>query len=530
MFFERECPACGQPTNAATCLVCGHETAERPVATASTGLMGSSIYSPADQESIQIEGGPYQPPTEVTFLSKNETKPALRKRIVGWLLGGLYLYGIPIMCVWLAITGHLTILFTIGACFGLQLVYLRFRLKSLTGPIIDDDDVKSRVTAPVLELCTIMGIPAPRVRIQQTLNPIAMSTYHKDPLLCISPDFLENVDDRALRAIIAHELIHQRAGDVAAARARGVAINFALYLSFVVINFSASGGFWGFAVYIAFLFPSLAIVAWVAGFWWRPRESRADIEGLLASKDREASIRGLRAVHAMVPPRRRMVYGPTAVRWLLLPYSLRARSHPSLSVRVAALEAIDLDDELSTMDTPVRGGHVRQRARILIGLVVLASAIGVGVVIRHVTSNAPFISKNVESPGGAHFIPTSDLGIPSQDGAFPEHWNFYPLQSDQVLEVSTTAKQAVAKADESSGANSSSGVTTTVAEGSFAGVTIADFGTDPNGGPGDGTPAYLVVYKGPYIVDAENGSVNDLCIVVVDATDDVVEQKYYYDV
>jgi heat shock protein HtpX len=528
MFFERVCPACGQPTNAAECVVCGNETQERSLITATPGLMASAIYSPADGDSPVPEGLGYEPPTEVVFLKSTEHKPARRRRVVRWFVRTLFLYDIPIMCLWLAIAGYLRFVFILGFLFGIQPVFLYFRAKSLSGPIVDDDAVKARLTPPILELCAILAIPAPRVRVQQSLHPAAMTEFQKAPLLCISPDFLEAVDDRELRAIIAHELIHQKARDVTAAQGRAVVVGFTIYLAFIFIVFTTSSqSLLGLAVYLAFFSPLVALSAWASGFWWRSRELHADLEGVKASKDPEAAIGGLYDVYALIPPLRRNLYGPSSLRWLLFPYCLRARTHPPLEDRVAAIRALPLVEEALIFDAPEHHSPPR-RQLVLVAVVALIAVIGLTILIRHLTSDAPSISKYVESPGGAHFIPVSDLGIPSNNGELTQHWHFSPLVAKQVPQVTTTAQQALSTAN---GAifYAIGETTPTIAEGSFAGVTISALSGNPFE-RGRGTPSYLVVVKGTYIEDPQNGSVSDFCVVVVNATNDTVESTWFYNI
>jgi Zn-dependent protease with chaperone function len=431
------------------------------------------------------------------------------------------------MCAWLAIADHLRIVFVVGTFFGLQMVYLHLRTKRLTGPVIDDDEIKARVSPPLIELCAMVGVPAPHVRIQRSMISVAMTSYKNDPLLCISPDFLEVVDDRALRAVIAHELIHQKHGDMAAGKKRGAVISLAAYGLFVAIYLTAArGDLIALAVYFAFLFPTMRLIGWATGFSWQRRESRADIEGAAAANDPEASVRGLQLVYGLVPRRRRMIYGPPGVRWLFLPYSLRPTTHPPMGERVSAIQALTLNEDSPVVATVVTREPGRDRTRVVLGTIVIVMVAGLIYGI-HRDISGPSISLQVESPGGAHFVPVQDLGIPTGGTPATLRWFFLPLTDHQVHQVTTTAKQALATADAAHKIHAGDGVTSLVAEGSFAGVSIIGLG-GPSPSAATGVPAYLVVLQGADIKDPTSPGVNDLCVVVVKATNDTIDGTYYY--
>jgi hypothetical protein len=167
----------------------------------------------------------------------------------------------------------------------------------------------------------------------------------------------------------------------------------------------------------------------------------------------------------------------------------------------------------------------KQGENILLGFVILVVVIGLIIVIHHETTNSQSISTHVESPHGAHFIPWSDMGLPSQYGPIAAFY-FFPLTHKQIHQVSTTAKQALAIADGAHGIQKGDGVTSVVAEGSWAGVSLLGYGKVPDAA--DGIPAYIVVLKGADIKDPYSPKkIYDLCVVIVQASGGTIQETYY---
>lgn len=518
MYFERICTSCGQPTNSLSCILCAQETQVRSATTDEELLNESAIFSPADPAS--------QRAPEVIYLRAQDLpESSLRARV----LRSFYLYAMPILSAWLAITNHLRVLFTVATVFGLQLIYLRLRTRRLTGPVIDDATLQSRVTPPLLELCALAGLPAPKVRIQKSMILIGMTSYKKEPLLCISTEFLEAADDGVLRAVIAHELMHQKNADVAAARSRAISLGLGFYLFFLAIDIpTAHGSLIDIAAYFAFQLPVLSVASWATGFSWRKRETLADLESVALANDPESFVRGLRLLPGLASQRRRNVFGSKSIRWLLFPFSLRPTTHPPSEERVAAIRAKPLSENRANVESGDVHGTRTIRKRLMAGAVVLITLIGLVAVIHHATTHSLSISARVESPEGAHFIPVNDMGIPSPAGLVGLTWHFFPLTHEQSHHVSLTAKQALAIAKKDLGVHAGDGVTSIVAEGSWAGVSILGFDSDPPPTVADGTPVYLVAFRGTDFKDPGTSGIHNLCVVVVRATGGHVASKFYY--
>jgi hypothetical protein len=193
---------------------------------------------------------------------------------------------------------------------------------------------------------------------------------------------------------------------------------------------------------------------------------------------------------------------------MLFPYTLPTTSHPPLEERVARLHALSSSTSTSTSGPSTMGFDQTnaKRNQLLGAVAVLAAAAGLTYGLRQLTADAG-ISPNVESPHGAHFIPLNVLGIPGV-------YEFTPLTHDQVSEVSTTAKKAVAIAETYNELQPSRQLAVTVSEGSFTSLALSF----------QSVPAYIVVLSGPGVDGVDGVSKVD---VVVDATNDSVITRFW---
>jgi Zn-dependent protease with chaperone function len=91
---------------------------------------------------------------------------------------------------------------------------------------------------------------------------------------------------------------------------------------------------------IVFFVPFIRVVTLLLGFTNRWRETRADVAGVALTQNPDAMIRGLQLVYGLVEENRKQIYGPAPLRWALIPFSIRATTHPSLAERIARLRAI----------------------------------------------------------------------------------------------------------------------------------------------------------------------------------------------
>jgi Zn-dependent protease with chaperone function len=477
-------------------------------------------------------------PVEVVYLTETTNgAPKRGKKIFIGVLRSWYFFGIPIMCAWLAIANHDRVVFTIGTIFGVQLAYIYLRGRRFSGPIIDDPLTRSRVSAPLMELCAAAGVAVPHVRVKQTAIPAAVVLQNKFPTLWLSPDFIGIADDAELRAIIAHEVTHLQKGDLALAqRNRSAIVLFVTIIAMGIIWSSHTSSWLPVAMLYAFIFPVFRLVAIVVGLSARKHETIADLDGAILARDPQAMIRGLRLVYGLGADIKRRVFGPRRFRWLLYPYTLPSTSHPPLEVRVSRLQDLTLppltadshpeasnnNPETSLVTatpTPavVPSGERKRRSVIGLALVVV---IGAFVFLHHVTEPS-LVSPNVESKGGAHYMPLQNLGLGYS------LLGFAPLSHHQRHDVFITAKQAISAAESSEGVHPQSGVTMMIAEGNVDNPSLG--GSDPFSTPSstDWQPAYIVVFSGPKL--ASEGFSGTEEVVLINAYNDSVLNSFIED-
>jgi heat shock protein HtpX len=282
------------------------------------------------------------PVEDVIYLSEESTgEPKGGKRVFARVLRAWYFFGIPIMCVWLALANHYRIVFIFGTIFGLQLAYIYLRILRFSGPIVDDPMTRSRVSPPLQELCFAAGIAVPRVRVKRTVIPAAVVLQTKVPTLWLTPDFLEIANDDDLRAVIAHEVAHIQNGDLVHLRKRRTAVALFVMILWFAIFFGLGTTSWiPVAFLYAFILPTFRLVAIVLGLTARKYETLADFNGARLTNNPDAMISGLKKVYGLNVEIQRSVFGRPKYRWLLFPYSVRSTSHPSMDVRIARLQAL----------------------------------------------------------------------------------------------------------------------------------------------------------------------------------------------
>jgi hypothetical protein len=161
-----------------------------------------------------------------------------------------------------------------------------------------------------------------------------------------------------------------------------------------------------------------------------------------------------------------------------------------------------------------------KRNRVVGVAAVLAAAAALAFVLYHGSADAG-ISPNVESPGGAHYIPLQILGI---SHSIP---GFAPLSPSQRHEVLITAKQAVSAAESSEGARPENGVTMTVAEGNVNNVSLAGNNDYYLTESPDWQPTYILVFSGPKL--PSEGFSGTMEVVLINARQGTVFSAFIVD-
>ncbi|MGB8197087.1 MAG: M48 family metallopeptidase [Acidimicrobiales bacterium] len=483
-------------------------------------------------------GTPELQSREIIFVTDTSgNTPRSTKQVVRVVWGWWYVFGVPIMCVWLAVTTHDHVVFTIGAVFGVQLAYVYVRSRRYAGPIVNDPTIQSRVSAPLRELCIAAGIAPPRVRIKRTTRPAAVVLQNKVPTLWISPDFIQAADDAELRAVIAHEVTHVQKGDLELAQTRAASLVFlTTIVSIAIIITHESEGWLAVALIYAFMFPVIRLVSVVTGLSARKRETIADVDGAILANDSDAMIRGLEVVYKLGATIQQQVYGPRRIRWILFPYSLPSTSHPSLHERIARLQELSLPalvptsivspEVASVAPTPGTSPPKKRqfdksgaiRIRVAAAVVLIAAA----VLIFHLGTSGTTsgIPANVQSAHGAHYIPLQQLGLNS--GMF----GFEPLSGSQSHDDFISANDAIHDAESQEGVHPEKGVMMSVAEGDIDNPSLATGVYSAPSTSQDWQPAYLLVFSGPNLASEGFTGVE---IVMIDAVNGSVLNAFVFD-
>jgi len=248
---------------------------------------------------------------------------------------------IAIICIAIASTGRNPVIFGVGGVLALQGGIVNWRSIRLFGPSKEDEEARIRVASMLEPLCANAGCSVPNVSVRNALMPAGMLGGRGQSTLLLSPELLRSVDDGALRAILAHEIVHVSRGDLVAARRRQLFAFLAPYvLGLAAVVTIGRGSAIAFMIWIAFLFPGIRFIFLLLGFTIRWRETRADVEGSAVIGDGDAMIRGLRAIYDIAVQNYTQVCGRRPWRWTLFPYSIRATTHPSLEHRIATIQSV----------------------------------------------------------------------------------------------------------------------------------------------------------------------------------------------
>lgn len=204
----------------------------------------------------------------------------------------------------------------------------------------------------VRELSTRARLPMPRVYVSPTRAATAFATG-RDPAhasVCCTEGLLDLLDERELRAVVAHELAHIRRRDTLLATAVGalaVVIMTLTALSFLIPGGEDDDGpgVVG-ALLLAVLGPAAAGLVAVAVA--RSREYDADAEAARLTGDPVGLAKALRALDAssrrlVLPPERRVIAASHLMIANPLPRTGLARlfsSHPRTADRVSRLEQL----------------------------------------------------------------------------------------------------------------------------------------------------------------------------------------------
>jgi heat shock protein HtpX len=209
----------------------------------------------------------------------------------------------------------------------------------------------------VRELAAEARMPMPRVYVSDMLQPNAFATGRspQHAAVSVTRGILQILDERELRAVLAHELSHVANRDIlvgSIAAAIGTAITFLARMAFWFggARDERENPFGPFAFLVAWLLAPLA-AALIQMAVSRSREYQADESGAILSRDPEALASALRKleqaarqvpVPATVSPAQAHLFivNPFRGRQAAMTLANLFSTHPPTEARIARLEEI----------------------------------------------------------------------------------------------------------------------------------------------------------------------------------------------
>jgi heat shock protein HtpX len=222
----------------------------------------------------------------------------------------------------------------------LELALAVLRVATFVGAVVYTEELAQRIAPPLEELCARGGCPLPRVVIRDdAVRAASVRRSQERVLLVLSAPFVDLVDDRQLRAILAHEVVHIIRPDLNWARARRwAAVMFAVAGGIAVADLG--GEHLAVPVYLAGAFVAMIVANVGLSTSNRRLERRADVEGAALCDDPAGLASALGVAQAFSDEARRRVFGPRPWRWILSPLSWRMPTHPSMPKRILRLREL----------------------------------------------------------------------------------------------------------------------------------------------------------------------------------------------
>ncbi len=281
--------------------------------------------------------------------------------VVGGLLGD-YLFGSALAGLLVALALSLAInLLTYFFCD-------RIILWTSGAHLVRDDEVP-RLAAIVRELAPLFGLRAPRLALVDSPTPNAFATGRDDrhAVVAATVGILHLLNDRELRAVIAHELAHVKDRDILVMTFAATLAGAISYAAQMVIFSTLLGGRSRGGNNVNPVFLVLALIGAPIGAMLvqlaisRSRESRADEVGARTIGDPNALADALAKLET-ANANRPMTKGSPAAASLFIVNPFRGSSfaaifstHPPIAKRIARLRAMASE---TTYRVPIRAPQV----------------------------------------------------------------------------------------------------------------------------------------------------------------------------
>jgi Zn-dependent protease with chaperone function len=287
---------------------------------------------------------PSPPPARLLYGPIRFHGPQSRSRAVsGARFFALYTVAVG---VWALAAGwnRQPVLSVLAALFYLQVALSGVRGSMLVGDVVYDESQVRRIAPPLFELCGRANCQPPTVVVRNDrIRGAAVRASQGEKQLVLSGVLVDRLNDRQLRAIVAHEVAHLASGDLTRVRRRavtGVTTGLAgAVLIGVLIGYRSEYS----PLYGAGFLLALLLSRFPLSLMNRRLEVRADEKGAVLAADPGGEAEALTIADALLVEARREI-ASSYWRYLLFLSPLRWRlpSHPSITERLARLDRLDV--------------------------------------------------------------------------------------------------------------------------------------------------------------------------------------------
>jgi Zn-dependent protease with chaperone function len=273
-------------------------------------------------------------PSQIEYAPASKTKSSDIRRVQ---INALYFAAFGIWSVGLALTGE-PVYGTLAALVLFELALAMLRVSSLTGQVVNDQEVSDRLTPILIGLCAAAKCAPPRVVLRSDALRAAAVRKRKGKVdLLVSHPIVGIIDDSQLRALVAHEVIHIVHNDFRYARVRALVALLGGVALGTVTWIAAGYQIKNLPIFLAAFMFGIVLIRVLLSPLNRRCEVRADVEGAALGGSANSLVEVLTITHARSDETRERLHGRPPWRWLMAPLMWRLPTHPRLADRVARL-------------------------------------------------------------------------------------------------------------------------------------------------------------------------------------------------
>ncbi|MEK6683168.1 MAG: protease HtpX [Nitrospirota bacterium] len=233
----------------------------------------------------------------------------------------------------------------ISLAMSKRMVRMMLRMVRITQPRSDQERL---IYSTVEDLSRSLGIKMPEVWIYDAPDPNAFATgpSKNRAMVAVSTGLLRNLDEREVRAVLAHEMGHVLNGDMFATTVlAGLMNTFVYFISNIISRHVAERNpMLGMASYI-FLQVVLSFLAMIPICWFSRRREFAADRFAAQKYGAEPMISALRGINRFVQTTNHRYSGQDALATMKISGNSRGwlhlfSTHPPMEARIARLEAM----------------------------------------------------------------------------------------------------------------------------------------------------------------------------------------------